>query len=74
MRKKMGYSYGPTDRWTDGPTDTPSYRDAWTHLKTAHIVEEIKHPSFVRQPQSILNHLTKRETKAIMIAGFRMLE
>ena len=27
--KKMGY--GPTDR----RTDIPSYRDAWTHLKTA---------------------------------------
>ena len=22
------------DQWTDGPTDTPSYRDARTHLKT----------------------------------------
>ena len=28
--KKMGY--GPTDQPTD-PTDIPSYRDAWTHLK-----------------------------------------
>ena len=31
---------GPTDRRTDGPTDgrtdIPSYRDAWTHLKTDH--------------------------------------
>jgi len=27
--------YGPTDGLTDGPrTDRPSYRDAWTHLKT----------------------------------------
>ena len=24
---------GPTDRWTDGRTDIPSYRDARTHLK-----------------------------------------
>ena len=24
---------GHTDLWTDGRTDTPSYRDAWTHLK-----------------------------------------
>ena len=30
--------YGPTDGLTDGPTDgrtdRPSYRDAWTHLKS----------------------------------------
>ena len=24
---------GPTDERTDGRTDTPSYRDGWTHLK-----------------------------------------
>ena len=24
----------PTDGWTDRQTDTPSYRDARTHLKT----------------------------------------
>ena len=24
---------GRTDRWTNWPTDRPSYRDAWTHLK-----------------------------------------
>ena len=23
----------PTDRWTDRPTNTASYRDAWTHQK-----------------------------------------
>ena len=26
--------YGPTDGWTDGQTDTPSYRDASAHLRT----------------------------------------
>ena len=30
IRKKRGTD-GPR---TDGPTDRPSYRDAWTHLKT----------------------------------------
>ena len=30
-RKKTGY--GPTDGLTDGPRDTPSYRDARMHLK-----------------------------------------
>ena len=29
-RKHNGPAYGPTDRLTD----VPSYRDAWTHLKT----------------------------------------
>ena len=28
--KKMGY--GRMDQWTDGRTDIPSYRDAWTYL------------------------------------------
>ena len=34
--KKMGYggTDGPTDGPTDGRTDIPSYRDAWTHLKS----------------------------------------
>ena len=25
---------GQTNGWTDQRTDIPSYRDAWTHLKT----------------------------------------
>ena len=29
---------GPTDQWTD----IPSYRDAWTHLKTEQINREIQ--------------------------------
>ena len=29
--------YRPTDQRTDGPTDTPSYRDARKHLKTAKV-------------------------------------
>ena len=33
-----GRTDGPTDQrtdgWTDARTDKPSYRDAWTHLKT----------------------------------------
>ena len=28
---------GPTDRPTDGWTDRPSYRDAWTHLKSIRV-------------------------------------
>jgi len=36
--QKKRVTDGPTDRRTDGPTDgrtdIPSYRDAWTHLKT----------------------------------------
>ena len=28
-----GRTDGPTDGWMDGRTDTPSYRDARTHLK-----------------------------------------
>ena len=28
-----GWTDGQMDRWTDSLTDTPSYRDARTHLK-----------------------------------------
>ena len=33
-------NYRRTDQLMDRPTDTPSYRDAWTHLKTWPIVEK----------------------------------
>ena len=32
--KKKQVTDGPTDGLTDGRADTPSYRDARTHLKT----------------------------------------
>ena len=34
IRKKKPRD-GQTDQQTDGRTDRPSYRDAWTHLKNA---------------------------------------
>jgi len=33
IEKNALRTHGPTDRPTDGRTDKPSYRDAWTHLK-----------------------------------------
>ena len=29
---------GPTDGRTDQQTDRPSYRDAWSHLKTSNVI------------------------------------
>ena len=34
--------YQPTDRPTDGPTDTAYYKDARTHLKRIKIAQEEK--------------------------------
>ena len=34
LQKHYGRTDGPTDGPTDGRMDTPSYRDARTHLKT----------------------------------------
>ena len=34
IEKNALRTHGPTDPRTDGRTDKPSYRDAWTHLKT----------------------------------------
>ena len=42
--------------------------------KTAHIVEKLKDPAYMRQPQSELKHLSKQETKTLIIARFGMLE
>ena len=35
VHSKKVVTDGPTDRPTDGRTDTLSYRDGWTHLKSA---------------------------------------
>ena len=33
---------GRTDGWTDRLTDTASYRDAWTHLKTSESEKDVQ--------------------------------
>ena len=43
--KKLSVTDGPTDRRTDGRTDTPSYRDARTHLKRTKGKKEKKQQS-----------------------------
>ena len=35
--------HGPTDQQTNQWTDKASYRDAWTHLKTARILDDKRH-------------------------------
>ena len=42
--------------------------------KTAHIVDKLKDPAYIRQPTQELKHLSKQETKTIIIARFGMLE
>ena len=42
--------------------------------KTAHIIDKIENPSYTRQPQEEFKHLSKQETKTLMIARFGMLE
>ena len=49
---------GRTDRPTDGRTDTPSYRDARTHLKTSAVLFQSNFPREGRVPKSLayFNH------------------
>ena len=42
--------------------------------KTAHIIERIEDPHYQRKPTEEILHLTKQETKTLIIARFRMLE
>ena len=42
--------------------------------KTAHIIDKIENPSYQRKPLDEILHLTKRETKTLIISRFRMLE
>ena len=51
-----------------------SHGERTKKTKTAHIVDKIQDTAYTRQPQEELNHLSKQETKAIMIARFGMLE
>ena len=39
-----------------------------TKTKTAHILEKIKDTSYTRKSQEELKHLSKKETKTLMIA------
>ena len=42
--------------------------------KTAHIIDRIENPSYQRKPLGEILQLTKKETKTLIIARFRMLE
>ena len=42
--------------------------------KTAHIVDQLENEGYTRTPSPELQHLTKQETKTVMISRFRMLE
>ena len=42
--------------------------------KTKHIVDEIEKAEYQRQPEKILTHLNKQQTKTLIIARFHMLE
>ena len=42
--------------------------------KTAHIIENIRNQNYRREPLKILLHLTKHESKTLLIARFGMLQ
>ena len=42
--------------------------------KTAHIIEKLNHPSYRRETKKEIYHLSKKETKTLIIARFGMLE
>ena len=42
--------------------------------KTAHIVDPLSADTYTRKPVSELQHLTKQETKTLIIARYKMLE
>ena len=42
--------------------------------KTAHIIPTLNEPNYTRKPVEVLNHLSKKEAKTLVIARYGMLE
>ena len=42
IKKNGRWTDRPTNGWTDGRTERPSFRDAWTHVKMALLYNKVK--------------------------------